>query len=77
MIKKVSDSYKHHVVALTVGPTLKMIEAIFDLLIPLFMKAIIDMSTFDGVSALQSESNLLIRGIASFLLFLAGAESLY
>ncbi len=67
MIKKVLDSYKHHVVALTVGPTLKMIEAIFDLLIPLFMKAIIDMSTFDGVSALQSESNPLIRGIASFI----------
>ena len=67
MIKKVSDSYKHHVVALTVGPALKMIEAIFDLLIPLFMKAIIDMSTFDGVSAIQSESNPLIRGIADFI----------
>lgn len=67
MIKKVSDSYKHHVVALTLGPTLKMIEAVFDLLIPLFMKAIIDMSTFNGISALQSESNPLIRGIADFI----------
>ena len=67
MIKKTTDSYKRHLVALTVGPLLKMIEAIFDLLIPLFMKTIIDMSTFDGISALDSEKNPFIVNIAKFI----------
>ena len=44
MINKVSDTYKRYWKELVFGPTLKMIEAIFDLLIPLFMKAVIDLS---------------------------------
>lgn len=67
MIKKTKDAYKHHILALTLGPTLKMIEAVFDLLIPLFMKAIIDMSEINGVRAIDSESNVFILGIAKFI----------
>lgn len=44
MINKVSDAYKRYWKELVFGPTLKMIEAIFDLLIPLIMKAVIDLS---------------------------------
>lgn len=43
MINKVSDTYKKNLFYLIVGPLIKQIEAIFDLLIPLFMKAIIDL----------------------------------
>ena len=44
MIKKVSESYKHNFAIIAFGPFLKIIEAIFDLLIPLIMKAVIDLS---------------------------------
>ena len=67
MVKKVNESYKHHVFALTLGPALKMIEAIFDLLIPLIMKTIIDMSEFDGKAAITSETNPFILRIADFI----------
>jgi ATP-binding cassette subfamily B protein len=67
MVKKVNESYKHHVYALTLGPALKMIEAIFDLLIPLIMKTIIDMSEFDGKAAITSETNPFILRIADFI----------
>ena len=46
MINKVSDSYKHHIISIALGPFLKAIEAFFDLLIPLFMKAIIDLNQY-------------------------------
>ena len=48
MIKKVSESYKHNIVSIVIGPTLKIVEAFFDLLIPLFMKAIIDLNQYDS-----------------------------
>ena len=44
MIRKVSDSYKHNILIIAFGPFLKIIEAIFDLLIPLIMKAVIDLN---------------------------------
>lgn len=44
MINKVSDAYKRYWKELVFGPILKMVEAIFDLLIPLIMKAVIDLS---------------------------------
>ena len=44
MIKKVSDSYKHNFAIIAFGPFLKIIEAIFDLMIPLIMKAVIDLN---------------------------------
>lgn len=43
-ITKVYQAYARHPFALTIGPILKMIEAFFDLMIPLIMKAIIDLS---------------------------------
>ena len=46
MIRKVSDSYKKHLPSIIIGPFLKIIEAIFDLLIPLIMKAVIDLAKF-------------------------------
>lgn len=44
MVKNVQEAIKHHLPEFIFGPALKMIEAIFDLLIPLIMKAVIDMS---------------------------------
>ena len=44
MINKVSDSYKHNFAIIVFGPFLKIIEAIFDLMIPLIMKAVIDLN---------------------------------
>ena len=43
---KVSKAYKNHLLAFIFGPILKMVEAFFDLLIPIFMKAIIDLQTY-------------------------------
>lgn len=44
MIEKVSDAYRRYWPQFVFGPILKMVEAIFDLLIPLVMKAVIDLS---------------------------------
>lgn len=65
MISKVSDSYKHHILAFIVGPFLKMVEAIFDLLIPLIMKAVIDLCNYKDVNLI---SNPLTQKIAQFIL---------
>ncbi len=65
MISKVSDSYKHHILAFIVGPFLKMVEAIFDLLIPLIMKAVIDLCNYKDVNLI---SNPLTQKIAQFVL---------
>ena len=46
MISKVKESYKHNILIIALGPFLKIIEAFFDLLIPLFMKAIIDLNQY-------------------------------
>ena len=69
MIKKTSDSFKRYIPQLIIGPMLKMIEAVFDLLIPLFMKSIIDLSrnAMMGLSPLYG-MNAISRGISSFLL---------
>ena len=45
MIKRVSESYKHNFITIAFGPFLKIIEAAFDLLIPLIMKAVIDLNS--------------------------------
>ena len=45
MIKRVSESYKHNFAIIAFGPFLKIIEAAFDLLIPLIMKAVIDLNS--------------------------------
>lgn len=69
MINKTSDAYKKHIPALLLGPTLKMIEAIFDLLIPLFMKSIIDLSknVSSGLDPLKG-MNTINRSISKFIL---------
>lgn len=64
MIKRVSDSYKHNLFNLIVGPLLKMIEAVFDLLIPLFMKAVIDLQKYGDPSFIP---NLASRTLGTFL----------
>lgn len=68
MISKVSDSYKRHILIIGLGPFLKIIEAIFDLLIPLIMKAIIDLSQYndpkDIPNVISSSLGSLIRAIS-------------
>lgn len=54
MIKKVNESYKHNGVIIAFGPFLKIIEAFFDLLIPLIMKAVIDLRSGKEPSGLSS-----------------------
>lgn len=68
-MNKTSDSLKKHIPALIVGPTLKMIEAIFDLLIPLFMKSIIDLTNnhLNGYDPLYKMSPI-SRGISKIIL---------
>ena len=64
MIKKVSESYKHNFIIIAFGPFLKIIEAIFDLLIPLIMKAIIDLNKYDEPSSIP---NLISSRLAYFV----------
>lgn len=63
-IQKVNESYRKHIWALLLGPFLKVIEAVFDLLIPLFMKAIIDLASYSTPNAIP---NPLSRLLASFI----------
>ena len=65
MINKVSLAYKHNILIIALGPFLKIIDAIFDLLIPLIMKAIIDLSSYGGVETIP---NPISRSLASFIL---------
>ena len=64
MIKKVSESYKHNLPSIIFGPCLKIIEAIFDLLIPLFMKAIIDLTRFENPEDIP---NIISSRLGSFI----------
>ena len=64
MINKVSSAYKHNILIIALGPFLKIIEAIFDLLIPLFMKAIIDLSQYGSPNNIP---NVISSGLASFI----------
>ncbi len=64
MINRVSDSYKHNIVHFTLAPLLKVIEAIFDLMIPLFMKAIIDLNQYGEPNNIP---NVISRSFASII----------
>ena len=64
MINKVRDSYRHHIISIALGPFLKVIEAVFDLLIPLFMKAIIDLNQYGEPSYIP---NKISSSLASFI----------
>lgn len=52
MINRVKDAYKRNIISIALGPFLKIIEAIFDLLIPLIMKAIIDLNQYQTPEAI-------------------------
>ena len=58
MICKVKESYKHNILIIALGPFLKIIEAFFDLLIPLFMKAIIDLNQYDSINDIPNPFSL-------------------
>ena len=64
MIKRVTDSYKHNLLTIALGPFLKIIEAVFDLLIPLIMKAIIDLNQYNEPSLIP---NKISSSVASFI----------
>ena len=64
MIRKVSDSIKHNILSISLGPLLKIIEAIFDLLIPLIMKAVLDLSQFNTPDNIP---NVVSKNIAAFI----------
>ncbi len=64
MNKKVGEIYRKHFVALTIGPLLKLIEVVFDLLIPLFMKAIIDLNQYGNPSSIP---NAFSKNLAYFI----------
>ena len=75
MINKVSESYKHHILIIALGPFLKIIEAIFDLLIPLFMKAVIDLNRYNEPSSIP---NVISSSLGSFIRAInVGADPLW
>ena len=81
MLTRTSDAYKKHIPALILGPTLKMIEAIFDLLIPLFMKSIIDLSknvssSLDPLTGMNTINRSISKFILLFGTWIDGNESL-
>lgn len=76
MIKKTFDSYKSNILSFVFGPMLKMIEAIFDLLIPLFMKSIIDLSKYGDANNIPNPiSSSLAKFIRSFGTWVYGNQS--
>ena len=75
MINKVSESYKHHILIIALGPFLKIIEAIFDLLIPLIMKAVIDLNRYSDPSSIP---NVISSSLGSFIRTInVGADPLW
>ncbi len=60
----VKTAYKHYASGFVAGSLLKIIEAVFDLLIPLFMKAIIDLNQYIDPSLIP---NSISRTLAYFI----------
>lgn len=60
----VKTAYKHYASGFVAGSLLKIIEAVFDLLIPLFMKAIIDINQYIDPSLIP---NSISRALAYFI----------
>lgn len=73
MIKKVNEAYKKNLGLIIFGPLLKIIEAVFDLFIPLFMKAIIDLSQYNDPLAIP---NSISRALASFIRLFSNGDSI-
>lgn len=72
MIKRVKEAYKHNAFNIIVGPLLKVIEAIFDLLIPLFMKAVLDLNQYEEPDLIP---NIISKNLAHFIKALSGGNS--
>ena len=72
----VSTALKKNVWAYIVGPSFKIIEAVFDLLIPLFMKAVIDLSFTSDPNAIDPISKALGNFISLFGTWVPGNPSL-
>lgn len=64
MVQKVSDSFKKHIPGFIIGPLIKIIEAVFDLLMPLIMKAVIDLYYYGSP---ENISNPLSQALAYFI----------
>ena len=64
MITRVRESYKHNAFNFVFAPFIKLIEAFFDLLIPLFMKAVIDLNQYGDVELI---TNKLTYSLAKFI----------
>lgn len=65
-MKACKDSFKKHLFSFIFGPALKLIEAIFDLLIPLFMKAVIDLAKYGNVSLFPNNA-FISKSLANFI----------
>lgn len=72
---KVSTALKKYTWAYVVGPAFKMIEAVFDLLIPLFMKAVLDLS-FSNPNSIDPISRAFGDFIAMFGIWVPGKPEL-
>lgn len=67
MINNVNQSVKNHWPAFVFGPMLKMIEAIFDLLIPLVMKSVIDLSFSNPRDVLSQGIGSIIKSMGTWV----------
>lgn len=65
-MKVCKDSFKKHLFSFIFGPALKLIEAVFDLLIPLFMKAVIDLAKYGDVSSFPNNA-FISKSLANFI----------
>ena len=63
-IKRVEDSYRNNKFKMIFGPMIKIVEVVFDLLIPLFMKSIIDLNQYGNPEDIP---NSLSSGLARFI----------
>lgn len=63
-MKSVGQSYRKYILPIILGPFLKLIEALFDLLIPLFMKAVIDLNQYGSPELIPQSIS---RSIATFI----------
>ena len=65
-MKVCKDSFKKHLFSFIFGPALKLIEVVFDLLIPLFMKAVIDLAKYGDVSLFPNNA-FISKSLANFI----------
>lgn len=67
MLEKTSQAYAHHKAALILGPLNKMIEAVFDLFIPLVMKAVLDLSFGTSRDVITDSVGSIIRAFGTWV----------